>query len=134
MKIFKYVKLIPWLLITPIYADTIDHYINIATSIPKMEMKADSQSQSWARSARNVLNITNETIAETLTQVNQESIRNGKPLFCLSPGKVLNSDVIASILLNTYNSIASQPAEKDKMTISQVAWLGVNKEFPCKNP
>ncbi len=34
------------------YADTIDHFINIANNIPQMEMKADPQSQAWARSAR----------------------------------------------------------------------------------
>ena len=132
MKINDYVKLLPVLFVVTGYADTIDHYINIASAIPKMEMKADTQSQAWARSARNVLSITNETIAETLTQVNKEAIRMGKPFFCMAPGKSLNAETISSILMNTYQSIASQPAEKDKMTISQVAWLGVTKEFPCK--
>lgn len=68
-------------------ADTIDHYINISNNIPQMEMKADAQSQAWARSARNVLIITAESIAETLTQANDLAKSQGRQLFCLPEGK-----------------------------------------------
>ncbi len=54
-------------------ADTIDHYMNIANQIPQMEMKADQQSQTWARSARTVLILTSESIAETLILSNEEA-------------------------------------------------------------
>lgn len=114
------------------YADTIDHYINIANSIPKMEMKADAQSQSWARSARNVLLITAESIAETLNQENDERVKaQGQPLFCLPQGKKLDGQIMNELILKTYGEISSQQSDKDKMTVSQVAWLAVTKNFPC---
>ena len=59
-------------------ADTIDHYMNISNNIPSMEMKADPQAQTWARSARNILVITNESIAETLLEANQQAHAHGQ--------------------------------------------------------
>ena len=114
-------------------ADTIDNYMRIANAIPQMEMKADSQSQSWARSARNVLSITTETIAETLLQANEVATQHGKPLFCLPTGVVLDSSRINSLIGQTYASISSQQSDKNKMTISQVAWIGVIRAYPCKS-
>lgn len=115
-----------------VQADTIDNYMSISNNIPQMEMKADPQSQAWARSARNVLTITSETVAETLLQANELAKTQGAPLFCLPPGKELNSVVLNGIILQTYNEISSQQSDKDKMTVSQVAWLGVTKAFPCQ--
>ncbi len=114
-------------------ADTIDHYINIANNIPQMEMKADPQAQAWARSARNVLTITEESIAETLMQANDLARSQGHPLFCLPPGTVLNAVTLNSIIQQTYRDISSQQSDKDKMTVSQIAWLGVAKHYPCQN-
>lgn len=116
----------------PLQADTIDHYMNISNNIPQMEMKADPQAQAWARSARNVLNITSETVAETLTQANDLAKSEGHPLFCLPPGTTLNAMTLNSIILQTYKDISSQQSDKDKMTVSQVAWLGVTKTYPCQ--
>ncbi|KTD49711.1 phosphatase [Legionella quinlivanii] len=113
-------------------ADTIDHYINISNNIPQMEMKADAQSQAWARSARNVLIITAESIAETLTQANDLAKSQGRQLFCLPEGKKLDAMTMNNIIVQTYNSISSQESDKSKMTVSQVAWLGVMKSFPCQ--
>ena len=116
----------------PLQADTIDHYMNISNNIPQMEMKADPQAQAWARSARNVLNITSETVAETLTQANDLAKSEGHPLFSLPPGTTLNAMTLNSIILQTYKDISSQQSDKDKMTVSQVAWLGVTKTYPCQ--
>ncbi|WED43335.1 phosphatase [Legionella cardiaca] len=113
-------------------ADTMDHYMNISNSIPQMEMKADPQAQAWARSARNVLIITNESIAETLLQANELAKSQGKPLFCLPQGTNLNAIILNGIILETYRDISSQQSDKDKMTVSQVAWLGVTKKYPCQ--
>lgn len=115
-----------------VQADTIDHYVNIANTIPQMEMKADPQAQAWARSARNVLNITSETVAETLIQANELAKTRGRPLFCLPTGVSLNAVTLNGIIMQTYNEISSQQSDKDKMTVSQVAWLGVAKAYPCK--
>lgn len=114
-------------------ADTIEHYMNIANNIPQMEMKADPQAQAWARSARNVLTITSETVAETLMQANELAKSQGRPLFCLPEGTALNAVTLNGIIANTYKEISSQQSDKDKMTVSQVAWLGVIKAYPCQN-
>lgn len=113
-------------------ADTIDNYMNISNNIPQMEMKADPQAQAWARSAHHVLTITNESIAETIIQANEIAKNQGKPIFCLPPNTTLDSATLKSIIQQTYTEISSQQSDKDKMTISQVAWLGVTKKFPCQ--
>lgn len=115
-----------------LHADTINNYMNIANNIPQMEIKADPQAQAWARSARHVITITCESIAETIVQANEASKSQGKPLFCLPPGVQLNSVVLNDLIQQTYREISSQQSDKDKMTVSQIAWLGINKQYPCK--
>jgi hypothetical protein len=113
------------------YADTIDNYMKIANNIPLMEMKADPQAQAWARSARHVLTITCESIAETLVQANATAQQLGKPLFCLGSGVQLNSVTMNELIQQTYKETSSQQSDKDKMTVSQIALLGVSKHYPC---
>lgn len=114
-----------------LHADTMNHYMNIADQIPKMEMKADAKAQAWARSARTVLALTNETLAETLIQANDIAKLQGKPFFCLPAGITLNEATLNTIIQQTYRGISSQQSDKDKMTVSQLAWLGVMKTYPC---
>lgn len=120
------------LVCSSIYADTINNYMNIANNIPQMEIKADPQAQAWARSARHVLTITCESIAETVLQANEVATSQGKPIFCLPQGKELNPIVMNDLIQQTYKEMTSQQSDKDKMTVSQVAWLGINKQFPCQ--
>jgi len=115
-----------------IHADTIKNYMNIANNIPQMEIKADPQAQAWARSARHVLTITCESIEETIMQANEIAKSQGKPIFCLPIGKQLNSMNLNELIQQTYKEISSQQSDKDSMTVSQVAWLGVTKQYPCK--
>ena len=114
------------------YADTIENYMKIANNIPVMEMKADTQAQAWSRSARHVLTITCESIAETLMQANEVARQQGKPLFCLTNGAQLNPLVMNELIQNTYKEISSQQSDKDKMTVSQIALLGITKTYPCQ--
>ena len=114
-------------------ADTINNYMDIANNIPQMEVKADGQAQAWARSARHVLTITCESIAETMNQANEVAKNQGKPLFCLPQGAQLNSVNLNELIQQTYKELSSQQSDKDKLTVSQVAWLGVNKQYPCQN-
>ena len=114
-----------------LYADTIDNYMNIANNIPQMEIKADPQAQAWARSARHVLTITCESIAETLIQANDNAKNQGKPLFCLPTGTQLNPILLNELIQQTYKELSSQQSDKNKMTVSQMAWLGINKRYPC---
>lgn len=115
-------------------ADTIDHYMNIATNIPTMEMKADPQSQAWARSARDVLIITNESIAETLLTANQLAKNQDRPLFCLPNQIQLNAATVKSLIEDAYQHIPNVQTEKSTMTVSQVAWLAITQHYPCNNP
>ncbi len=113
-------------------ADTIDHFMNIVNNIPQMEMKADPQSQAWARSARNILALTSESIAESLMLANESATRAGRPLFCLPSSGVLSADSVNNLIQQTYREISSQQSDKNKMTVSQVALLGISKQYPCK--
>ena len=114
------------------HADTIDHYMDIANNIPQMEMKADQQSQSWARSARTILILTSESIAETLTLSNNSAYQQGAPLFCLPPGELLKAEAVNDLIQQTYRDISSQQSDKNKMTVSQVALMGLTKKYPCQ--
>lgn len=113
-------------------ADTIKSYMNIANNIPQMEMKADPQAQAWARSARHVLAITSESIEETITQANEIAKNQGKPIFCLPQGAQFNAGKLNELIQQTYKEISSQQSDKDSMTVSQVAWIGVTKSYPCQ--
>ena len=114
------------------YADTIDHFMNIANNIPQMEMKADPQSQAWARSARTVLVLTSESIAETLMLAHDTAKQLGSPLFCLPIGVQLSAASLSDLIQQTYRDISSLQSDKDKMTVSQVALLGIKKQYPCQ--
>ena len=114
------------------YADTIDHFMGIATNIPQMEMKADAQSQAWAKSARTVLILTSESIAETLTLSNQSATEQGSPLFCLPGTLQLSGATLSDLIQQTYRDISSQQSDKDKLTVSQVALMGLKKQYPCQ--
>ncbi|MFT4058678.1 MAG: phosphatase [Legionella sp.] len=115
------------------HADTIRSYMGIANQIPQMEVKADPQAQAWARSARHVLTITSESIAETIIQANEIAKKQGNPIFCLPPGVQLNSLQLNDLIQLTYKEMTNEATDKDAMTVSQVAWVGVTKNYPCKN-
>jgi hypothetical protein len=106
--------------------------MHISTSIPTMEMKADADAQAWARSARNVLTITNESIAETLLEANQLATTQGTALFCLPKTVNLNAESLKTIIEEAYQQMPRIQSEKDKLTVSQVAFLGVTHLYPCQ--
>jgi len=113
------------------FSDTVDHYMNIVNNLPQMEMKADSESQAWARSARNILMLTSETVAESLILANKEAEKKGTPLFCLPADVKLTNSAINELIKNTYLGISSTLQDKNKMTVSQVALIGMQKQYPC---
>lgn len=113
------------------HADTIDHYMNIANNIPKMEMKADPQAQAWARSARNILVLTSESVAESLNLANETASHQGSPLYCLPKNVTLNGRIMNDLIQKTYRELSSQASDKNTMTVSQVALIGIKKQYPC---
>lgn len=112
-------------------ADTMDHFMNIAGNIPKMEMKADPQSQAWSRSARNILTLTCESIAESLLLANEKAAANGAPLFCIPNGVTINASKLNGLIEQTYRGLSSPQQDKNKMTVSQIALMGLVKQYPC---
>jgi hypothetical protein len=113
-------------------ADTIDHYMNIANGIPQMEIKADPQSQAWARSARMVLTLACDGIAESLILANETAKEHGQPLFCLPASTQIHPEMFSALIQQTYKELTIPQAEKDKMTVSQIALLGLKKQYPCE--
>jgi len=113
------------------HADTIGRYMNIANNVPKMEMKADKQAHIWARSARTVLSLTSESIAETLILANASAAERGAPLFCLPAEVSLNALMLNELIQQTYREISSQTNDKNNLTVSNVAWIGVTHKYPC---
>lgn len=128
----RLLMLVGWMLSLGVCADTIDHFMSIANNIPQMEMKADPQAQAWAHSARTVLILTSESIADTLTLANETATQQGSPLFCLPTGITLNAASISELIQQTYKDLSSQQSDKDKMTVSQVALVGLKKQYPCQ--
>lgn len=130
--VFRFLFTILWMTTGSLFADTIDHYVGIANNIPQMEMKADPQSQAWARSARNILFLTSESVAESLTLMNQTASAKGNAFFCLPPNTKLDGKMLNDLILQTYTEISSQQSDKEKMTVSEVALLGLSKQYPCQ--
>lgn len=115
----------------PANADTMDHYIGIVSKIPKMEIKADGQAQVWAKSARNVVLLTCESVAESLAIANDVASKESRPLFCLPSTVALNGIMLHDLLEQTYHNMSSQEKDKSKMTVSEVALLGLTQAYPC---
>lgn len=113
-------------------ADTMDHYMNIINGIPQMEIKADEQSQAWARSARSVILLTCDGIADTLLLANELAKKSGQqPLFCLTQPGQMSPEALSELIQQTYKTLPRVQAEKEKMTVSEVALLAVQERFPC---
>ena len=115
----------------PVHADTMDHYMNIVNNIPKMEIKADGQSQVWAKSARNVLLLTCESVAESMVIANTNAQQQGAPLFCLPASVTLDGNMLINLIQQTYNDLSGQESAKAKMTVSEVALIGLSHTHPC---
>ena len=113
------------------YADSIAHYMSIAQNIPRMEMKADASAQTWARSARNVLLLTGESIWESLRIANELSQQKGTPLFCLPPDKTLSAEQMYDLIQTTYQKLDLGPEEQNQMSVAQVALKGLEENYPC---
>lgn len=120
------------LAMTSTWADTMKHYQNIVNSIPKMEMKADSKSQAWARSARNVMLLTGESIAESLVSANQVATQHGEPLFCIQKGDNISAEKMNELIQDTYRSLSGSQSDKENMSVSEVALKALIKKYPCQ--
>jgi hypothetical protein len=109
-------------------ADTLGKYASIAKSIPTMQLKADPKSQAWARSARSILAVTDEAIAESIDAMNTISKNNGRPLICMPESKPIDSTMVHTLLAELISKMAPDEASKN---ISAVVVSKLNTSFPC---
>lgn len=116
------------------YADTIASYMTIANNIPTMELKPDEQSQAWARSARNILISTNETIAQTMLFMNAIAVKQGHPIFCMPDQTTIDAKMLDEVIRKTYYEIEKKPGASQNMTVSEVAVVGMLARYPCNTP
>jgi hypothetical protein len=116
------------------YADTMEHYMRIVNNIPKMEIKADVQAQMWAKSAHNILLLTCESVAESLTVANEAARRQNAPLFCMPPTVTLSGALVQTMLPHAYHDMMGQTADKANMTVSEVTLLALTQTYPCSTP
>ena len=115
-----------------LWADSIGHYMGVANNIPRMEMKTDANSQAWARSARNVLLLTCESIWEGLQAMNQIGLEKGNPLFSVQNPEQMTAERMADIIQETYTKMALNDEQKNKTTVAQVALIGVQERYACQ--
>src|SRR3989338_7182101 len=110
-------RLLSLLLLTStyVYADTIDHYMNIVNGIPQMEMKADPQSQAWARSAHTVLTLTCDGIADALFLANENAKQQGHPLFCMAASAQISPEMMDNLIQQTYKSLPNPRSEERRV-------------------
>ncbi|HBB53685.1 MAG TPA: phosphatase [Legionellales bacterium] len=128
-------KLLIWLILfhsSAIFADSIAHFMGIAQNIPRMEMKADSSSQAWARSARNILLLTGESIWESLKIANQNSAQLGNPLFCVPAEQNMTAEKMYDLIQGSYQKLNLSVEDQNQMTVAQVALRGLEDLYPCQ--
>ena len=112
-----------------LWADTIGQYMAVASNINRIEMKADSESQAWVRSARNVLLLTSESVWESLNAANEGQTNK---LFCCPAQESMNAEAMTDLIKNTYNNLTMNEQEKNKLTVAQVGLIALQKKYPCQ--
>ena len=115
----------------PLYADKIIKFINVANTIPRMEMKPDANSQAWAKSARNILLLTAESIWESLYSANQANAQAGTPLFCIANQEDINAEQMTDLIKETYQHLSMSDDEKNQLSVAQVALMGLQQKYGC---
>jgi hypothetical protein len=124
----RYIYLIACLVFhTQVLADTIGQYMIIADNISRMEMKADSESQAWVRSARNVLLLTSESIWESLSLANQSNT-----LFCMPQDEAMSAESMTDLIKGCYHHLQMGETEKNRLTVAQVGLMALQEKYPCK--
>jgi hypothetical protein len=111
-----------------LHADTMGKYMGIARSIPNLALKADDKSQAWARSARSILAVTDETIAQTINAMNKLAAQDGQPILCMPKGTALNGKTVHELLQNKAKSLSE---DEGGLTISSVAASVLKERYPC---
>ena len=121
------------ILYQPLYADKIIKFMNVANTIPRMEMKPDANSQAWAKSARNILLLTAESIWESLYSANQANAQAGNPLFCVQDQASMNAEKMTDLIEETYQNLNMSDTEKNQLSVAQVALIGLQRQYGCNN-
>lgn len=129
----RFIFLILVILHQPLYADKIIKFMNVANSIPRMEMKPDANSQAWAKSARNILLLTAESIWESLYSANQANTQAGAALFCVAKQEDMNAEQMTDLIKDTYQHLSMSDDEKNQLSVAQVALIGLQQKYGCNS-
>ncbi len=129
MRIFSIILLC--LINHTLQADTVGHYMEISANIPRMEMKTDPESQAWARSARNVILLTGESIWESLKAANEMNTSAGKPLFCISNPNQINAEAMTDLIQSSYEQLQMNEQQKYNLTVAQLGLMALQQKYPC---
>lgn len=111
------------------YADTIGRYAGIAKSIPEATLKADPKSQAWAHSARTILHVAEESIAESISSMQNAAMRLQRPILCMPQGRSINTALIHEIL--EQNIAQLKPSDETK-NLSNVVVASLSTKYPCQ--
>lgn len=115
---------------TVTFADTIGRYAGIAKSIPEASLKADPKSQAWAHSARTILNVAEESIAESIAAVQTAANQLNRPIFCLPKDQSINTELIHQILEQKVSQLKEADATKN---LSDVVVASLTEKYPCQS-
>ena len=113
------------------YTDTVQNYMQISANIPAMELKPNPKAQAWARSARDILLSTDETIVETVLAMNRLASEKGTPFFCLPENVELNPKAMDLLIQETYKARMKASNKVQAMPVSEVAVFGLLERYPC---
>ncbi len=110
-------------------ADTIGRYAGIVKSIPETTLKADPKSQAWAHSARTILAVAEESIAETIFSLQSITNKMNRPLFCLPQGQAIDTALVHQLLAQIIQQLT--PADENK-NLSDVVVTNIMSKYPCQ--
>jgi len=109
-------------------ADTMAKYASIAKNIPVARLSIKPKAQAWARSARSIFDITEETIAQTIESMQAIALKNQRPIYCMHDSKKLDGALVHQILEPMINNL---PAKYSNRTISDVVVEKLISMYPC---
>jgi len=129
-RILFFITLLLTSLSTATFADTIGRYAGIAKSIPEASLKADPKSQAWAHSARAILEVAEESIAESIAAVQNAASQLNRPIFCLPESQSINTALIHQLLAQSISQLTEADATKN---LSDVVVASLREKYPCQS-
>lgn len=113
-------------------ADTIGNYMTIVNNIPEMSVKPDEQSQAWVRSARSMIGLADQTMAQTILSMNAVAAKQGSPIYCFPANFNLDAAAVDDIIQKTYGEWVKSQQASPSMPASDVLLAGM-AQYACSS-